>query len=234
MTGDPTVITLQITLIEDIPVEAPRLVSLDWVVSSGADGQPLQSDFESVNALAPAVITTSTLPLTCETLGSPCDDGDACTVNDTCLVGFCFGQPVDCDDDSPCTVEGCSPVSGCTYGPATGPCSDDDPCTDGDTCGGGICNPGPPLLCEDGAPCTLDKCVPGSGCDFSLSVNCDDGNVCTTEVCDPVQGCLVVSDISSNCSDPNPCTLNVCDPVEGVFFRMSMMGAPAMMAMPVH
>ncbi|MGB0591477.1 MAG: hypothetical protein ACPGU1_17525 [Myxococcota bacterium] len=41
-----------------------------------------------------------------------CDDGDACTVYDRCLSGFCYGSPMNCKDGEPCTVDSCSPDTG--------------------------------------------------------------------------------------------------------------------------
>lgn len=38
----------------------------------------------------------------------PCEDGDACTVNDTCVAGVCKGQRKDCDDHVGCTGDTCS------------------------------------------------------------------------------------------------------------------------------
>jgi cysteine-rich repeat protein len=50
--------------------------------------------------------------------GRICDDGDACTVLDTCLAGACqAGAPELCDDFDPCTVDSCDPVTGCVYDP---------------------------------------------------------------------------------------------------------------------
>ena len=49
--------------------------------------------------------------------GSVCDDGDACTVNDTCVDGVCSGIPIFCDDGDPCTVDSCGDGSVCIYIP---------------------------------------------------------------------------------------------------------------------
>lgn len=44
---------------------------------------------------------------------APCDDGLACTSNDTCGNGFCMGDPPpECDDGNPCTVDLCAEPSG--------------------------------------------------------------------------------------------------------------------------
>ncbi len=60
--------------------------------------------------------------------GGPCDDGDVCTINDTCTNGICRGTPK-CPSG---TV--CNPVTGECQGPGPGP----SPCTDTD--GDGKCD----------------------------------------------------------------------------------------------
>ena len=39
--------------------------------------------------------------------GTPCDDGDPCTLGDVCQGGFCFGAPINCDDGNPGTLDTC-------------------------------------------------------------------------------------------------------------------------------
>lgn len=209
--GNPVVLEFHITLTETIPVGAPLDVTLEWIIISDEDGQPLRVKVEG----EPAVLITSEITLTCTTNGEVCNDGDLCTVNDSCIVGVCFGQPVDCSDGNLCTSESCDPVEGCSVAPKGGPCDDDDPCSIDDVCGGGICLPGSAILCEDNVPCTLNKCVYGVGCDFNTPLDCDDGDICTDEICEVGVGCIQLSDITETCADPNPCTLDVCDPVEG-------------------
>ena len=49
---------------------------------------------------------------------APCDDGDACTMDDVCAGGVCTAGPaVTCDDGDPCTDDGCDPATGCTTTP---------------------------------------------------------------------------------------------------------------------
>lgn len=50
------------------------------------------------------------------TLGGPCDDGNICTTDDTCVQsGQCAGGPA-CDDGDPCTLDTCNPWAGqCTH-----------------------------------------------------------------------------------------------------------------------
>jgi hypothetical protein len=52
--------------------------------------------------------------------GAPCDDGDACTTGDHVMCSanklVCVGQQgVSCEDQNPCTVDVCNPVSGCMH-----------------------------------------------------------------------------------------------------------------------
>jgi serine protease len=39
--------------------------------------------------------------------GTPCDDGQFCTVNDICKAGVCSGSARNCDDGNPCTTDSC-------------------------------------------------------------------------------------------------------------------------------
>ena len=70
-----------------------------------------------------------------------CPEGFSCTLYedaDDKPMGYqCLPQPgsccvvgewSDCNDDNPCTGEGCSPALGCTHEPVDVPCSGSDPC----------------------------------------------------------------------------------------------------------
>ena len=72
-------------------------------------------------------------------LGAPCDDGNACTIDDHCWFAVCVGIPNVCDDFNPCTDDSCNPNTGCVYTNSTAACDDDDPTTCGDLCASGIC-----------------------------------------------------------------------------------------------
>jgi hypothetical protein len=51
--------------------------------------------------------------------GAPCDDGDACTMSDTCSAGICAGSPRDCSDGNACNgAESCVPGTGSCVGTA--------------------------------------------------------------------------------------------------------------------
>jgi uncharacterized repeat protein (TIGR03803 family) len=54
--------------------------------------------------------------------GTPCDDGNACTMSDQCEVSGCVGgAPLNCDDGDCCTVDSCDPGSGCEHAPNAAP-----------------------------------------------------------------------------------------------------------------
>jgi hypothetical protein len=101
--------------------------------------------------------------------GTPCDDGNACTLTDTCKSGACVGDnAVVCIPSDKCHSAGtCDPGSGLCFNP--------------------------PIVCNDNNNCTVDTCDPATGCVFTGSPNsCDDGNPCTTDSCDPAGGCVHV------------------------------------------
>jgi hypothetical protein len=126
-------------------------------------------------------------------VSGPCEDGDPCTVADHCVEGTCLGDPVDCEDDNPCTDNICTETGGCEYPPNSEPCDDNDPCTLADLCDEGICV-GTEVACE----CWTDE--------DCLAV--EDGNLCNgTLICDTVSlpyKCIV-----------NPGTEVVCPPPSG-------------------
>jgi hypothetical protein len=146
--------------------------------------------------------------------GTPCDDGDNCSIGDACSEGACLGKAVICQDGNPCTDDVCDPVAGCSFPNNSLPCSDSDPCTFGDTCQDGACAPGVLVTCEDYNPCTVDGCSETSGCTHqAVDGACDDGNPCTlSESC--VDGKCVAAK-PKDCNDGNPCTDDWCDPSAG-------------------
>jgi hypothetical protein len=71
-----------------------------------------------------------------------CDDGNQCTLNDTCSEKKCIGgPPPNCDDKNFCTTDACDPGIGCYHAPyKTGAplCDDKNKCT-ADSCANGQC-----------------------------------------------------------------------------------------------
>jgi hypothetical protein len=71
--------------------------------------------------------------------GKACNDGLACTTNDTCSGGACAGTAYTCSP-TPCTVVSCDGKGGCIT---------------------------TPKVCSDGDVCTVDTCTSATGCAFS-------------------------------------------------------------------
>ena len=165
--------------------------------------------------------------------GAPCDDDNACTINDHCQEGLCLGGvAANCNDGELCTDDQCDEVTGCEHAWNSSPCNDGDPCTQEDVCDGGQCVGGATLNCDDSNPCTDDSCsaqkgcihlaneaacsdgnecttgdhCQGGQCKTSTVAMCDDGNSCTDDSCDPAQGCLHLLN-NGSCNDGNVCTL---------------------------
>ena len=147
--------------------------------------------------------------------GKLCDDGNACTLGESCGDGVCAGgAPTNCNDGNPCTDDYCDTGTGCVHLENGDPCDDGNVCTTADTCGGGICVAGPGLDCEDENQCTTDVCDSQIGCVYADTVGeCDDGNSCTSgDHC--VEGQCAFAGLV-DCDDGNGCTDDWCEPDAG-------------------
>ncbi len=137
----------------------------------------------------------------------PCDDGDGCTVLDVCGLGLCKGKAKGCDDNNPCTKDGCK-VGACTHLPFLGPCDDGDLCTTAEVCLGGKCG-GKPANCGDDNACTKDDCNAKTGCShlpLPGGTPCDDGVSCTQQdQCDGVSPRVLFGSVvrEFDCSVPS-------------------------------
>lgn len=113
-----------------------------------------------------------------------CTDSSVCNGAESCGPGGCqAGTPLDCNDGSACTTDGCDPVTGCTS---------------------------TPVVCNDGSACTTDSCNPATGC-VTTPVVCSDNNECTDDSCDPISGCKFTNRTGSCSDDGNACTSDVCN-----------------------
>lgn len=141
-----------------------------------------------------------------------CNDGNACTQNDVCSGGKCGGTARVCNDDNPCTTDGCDSSAGCVTTPNTASCSDGNACTQGDVCSSGTCG-GSAVSCDDNNPCTNDSCSPDAGCArVNNDAGCSDGNACTQgDVCSG-GSCTGAARV---CDDGNPCTADSCSAGSG-------------------
>ena len=144
-----------------------------------------------------------------------CDDGDACSKDDLCVLGACKGAGiVTCDDSNPCTKESCDKQQGCQSVANDASCDDGDLCTTGDVCSGGACKGAGAFKCDDNNPCTTDSCQMPQGClALPNSVPCDDGNLCTTS--DVCSGGACKGSGTLQCDDGNPCTTDSCQVPKG-------------------
>jgi len=133
-----------------------------------------------------------------------------------CILNWCVFEPVDCDDQDPCTIDSCIPFTGeCVHSPVN--------CDDGNKCTEDVCDPKTgwcvftPTDCDDGKPCTLDECDPATGkCLHSL--DCDDGNECTYDFCDPALN-FKCRHKTIDCDDDDDCTEDSCDPDTGCVYE---------------
>ena len=146
-----------------------------------------------------------------------CDDGDVCTATDACKDGACAGTGgKDCDDNNPCTADGCDASTGdCSHTAQSGKCDDGSKCTSDDACDGGKCT-GKVSDCDDNKACTTDSCDKDSGCVNTNNTDaCDDGNACTSkDVCE--DGACVGAPLKPDaCDDKNACTKDSCNSKTG-------------------
>lgn len=132
---------------------------------------------------------------TCKSLPAarPCDDGDACTVDDACDDGQCSGRRIQCDDGIACTRDTCT-AEGCRSEP------DDARCDAGD-CAVAACRPTDPNAGEDG--CVRTPVGEGETCT-------DDGFACTDDVCS-AGACLHVP-VDGRCPGAASCASAACEP----------------------
>jgi hypothetical protein len=110
----------------------------------------------SENAL-PAHLAHGDLGGACNDLcATICDDGNACTVDDTgdCESEDCPPEPrapTDCSDSNLCTTDSCDPATGCANDP---------------------------VICDAPDLCTVSACAPDTGECVESPVSCPDGFAC--------------------------------------------------------
>jgi hypothetical protein len=98
--------------------------------------------------------------------GTPCDEGDLCTLGDSCQAGVCTaGDPIDCPGPSTCRLQSvCQSDSGeCSRidEPDGTACDDGDPLTHSDACLGGVCGGLSDVDCPVPLACDLLPPDPG-------------------------------------------------------------------------
>jgi hypothetical protein len=169
-------------------------------------------------------------------LGTGCDDGDLCTVNDTCdgmTVTCRAGTPVVCVGDA-CNASTCNPGTGVcarTPLPDDTACEDGNRCTQTGSCQAGMCIGDNPVVCP--AP---DQCHDPGTCDVATGMcsnppkpnmsPCNDGNMCT--IADRCMAGVCVMGGTLDCNDSDPCTTDTCGPLSGCL-RTPIAGCPGAM-----
>src|SRR5437667_176415 len=153
--------------------------------------------------------------------GTGCNDGDACTLSDTCQGGTCTaGNSVTCPAPDQCHDAGtCNPSTGLCWNASkadgTG-CHDGDACTLSDTCQGGTCTAGNSVTCPAPDQChDAGTCNPGTGLCSNPSkadgTGCNDGDACTLS--DTCQGGTCTAGNSVTCPAPDQChDAGTCNP----------------------
>jgi hypothetical protein len=210
--------TIGCLLQSDCPEEAPQCYAwfcmpVDWVPSK------------------PGVYSSSTGRCTLAPVGSiylpdaslACEDGDPCTLDDTCTNGICSSKAA-CGNGEVQTdcAEACDPPgANCQVAGADGKCTDACACQATHPDWGDQTFVGCQTV-DDCPPMTLPECwyvwcdeeshicvgEPSKGGD-----DCDDKDPCTyDDMCDGQGKC---TGLKLPCDDGNPCTIDSCDPATG-------------------
>src|SRR5204862_61128 len=135
-----------------------------------------------------------------------CDDGNACTYNDTCNgSGACVGTAITCTSDT-CNARSCNGTSSCTVTPNTGaPCNDGNGCGYNDTCNGSGQGVGTAITCTSDT-CNARSCNGTSSCTVTpnTGASCNDGNACSyNDTCNGSGQCVGTA---------ITCTSDTCNP----------------------
>ncbi|MBN9685632.1 MULTISPECIES: kelch repeat-containing protein [unclassified Corallococcus] len=152
--------------------------------------------------------------------GAQCDDGDACTLGETCNgAGGCAGTPVSCSTPPGQCYQAAGTCSGgtCSYAPkAAGTACDDgnagtinDVCSGSGSCAGVVACTTPPDACH-GSPGTYSN----GACTYPLrpaGTSCGPGQICTaTGMC--ASGCLIAGTFHAAGTTNPSGACQVCNP----------------------
>ncbi|MCC6624365.1 MAG: putative metal-binding motif-containing protein [Deltaproteobacteria bacterium] len=168
-----------------------------------------------VPACARAVWDTGTCACRLEPVAelTPCDDANACTLEDRCVSGECQGRPVEaatfCDDGDACTVDLCDRFAGCLHTTAEdgATCDDANDCTYDEACRGGACRWEAQYVCATCDARASDTCESAYG----NGLSCDGTLACRAGFCELDEATVPA------CADPrlDPCRRSACDPETG-------------------
>ncbi len=142
---------------------------------------------------------------------APCDDGQFCTVNDTCSGGACVSGPArDCSAaGDQCNVGVCDEATDrCVAQPKPNgtSCTDGNACTQTDTCQNGSCSGANAIVCT-----ALDQCHVAGTCN-PLTGTCSNPAKADGSVCNDGNGCTQTDTCQGgSCTGANPV---VCTPLD--------------------
>ncbi|RYZ10213.1 MAG: hypothetical protein EOO73_01155 [Myxococcales bacterium] len=148
---------------------------------------------------------------------SACNDGNACTLTDSCQAGSCLGSaPTVCAATDQCHDAGaCNTATGVCSKPNKSngvKCNDGNACSSGDACQNGVCSPTSQVTCTALSSChSVGTCNASTGlCTNPLKANgtaCDDGKLCTTADKCSAGVCAGTAQV---CNDGISCTVDSC------------------------
>jgi hypothetical protein len=182
------------------------------------------SDLSAGSIVEAAVDAFSLLDATCVPCEEPCDDGNACTINDTCVGVICQGTAVDCSGfGDQCNAASCNPAGAEGNCDLLNPvangttCDDSNACNINEICIAGACAGGTAPNCSGaGDDCNAASCDAGGAdgnCDIIAPVtngtDCDDSDACNVgEAC---QSGACVGGSAPDCSaSDTECSLGSC------------------------
>lgn len=152
--------------------------------------------------------------------GVVCNDGNACTLSDSCTNGVCqSGANLTCDDDLFCNgTESCDANLGCQVGDA--PSLDDGVACTTDSCDEAVdqaVHTPEDAPCDNGLYCDgTESCDANLGCQPGAAPEVDDAVACTLDSCDEAQDVVVHDAQDALCDNAKKCDgVETCDVAVG-------------------
>ena len=159
-----------------------------WTSVTGGTFSPDANTLNAVYNLSAADIANGsvTLTLTSDNPNGFCQpDVSNATITSYSIV----------DDNNPCTIDGCDPLTGPTH------------------------TPDPASVPNDDNACTNDYCDASGIAHHDPRPEIDDNNFCTDDYCDPLEG-LIIHTLSSSVSDNDACTIDYCVSSTGYIYHI--------------
>jgi len=184
----------------------------DYVLHDGCDPTTGDCIYTSLCVNNNTVACTGSI---CNTTTDSCEEtynNTLCPAPDFCSVGICTptgcngSEPLNCNDNNPCTSDYCDPLSGCVYTSLN------------------------ESLCGDDFTCTLDSCIPVNAT-FYMCLNTPDVALCPVPefypidcgyfLCIPSQFIDCGVGYNNSLCNSTACSVGVCGPAD---FPISQLG----------